>query len=129
MTLFQDVRFAGRLLLKDYWFTLVAALTLALGIGVNTTVFSLVNAVLIRGLPFERPEEIAYIATHDTTRNEDDLNVATWQEFQEGRSKAHAFVGLGAFRQQQFNVSDPDHSAERVSGAAVSANTFSLLSI
>jgi putative ABC transport system permease protein len=129
MTLFQDVRFAGRLLLKDYWFTLVAALTLALGIGVNTTVFSLVNAVLIRGLPFERPEEIAYIATHDTTRNEDDLNAATWQEFQDWRSKAHAFAGLGAFRQQQFNVSDPEHAADRVSGAAVSANTFSLLGI
>jgi putative ABC transport system permease protein len=129
MTLFQDVRFAGRLLLKDYWFTLVAALTLALGIGVNTTVFSLVNAVLIRGLPFERPEEIVYIATHDTTRNEDDLNVATWQEFQDWRAKAHTFAGLGAFRQQQFNVSDPEHAAERVGGAAVSANTFSVLGI
>jgi putative ABC transport system permease protein len=129
MTLIQDVRFAGRLLLKDYWFTFVAALTLALGIGVNTTVFSFVNAVLIRGLPFDRPEEIVYVATHDTTRNEDDNNAATWQEFQDWRAKSHAFAGLGAFRQQQFNVSDPEHPAERVSGAAVSANTFSLLGI
>ncbi len=129
MTLFQDVRFAGRLLLKDYWFTLVAALTLALGIGVNTTVFSFVNAVLIRGLPFERPEEIVYIATHDTTRNEDDLNLATWQEFQDWRAKSHAFAAFGAFRPQQFNVSDPEHPAERTSGAAVSANTFSLLGV
>ena len=127
MSFFQDVRFAGRLLLKDYWFTLVAAITLALGIGVNTTVFSLVNAVLIRGLPFERPDEIVYIGTQDTTQNDDDGSVATWQELQDWRAKSHTFSGLGAFRPQQFNVSDPEHAAERVSGALVSANAFSLL--
>ncbi len=67
MTFLQDLRFAARMLLKDRWFTVVAATALGLGIGVNTTVFTFVNAVLIRGLPFERADEIVYLATHDTT--------------------------------------------------------------
>ena len=55
MSLWQDLKFAIRLLLKDKWFTVVAIIALALGIGVNATVFTFVNAVLIRGLPFDDP--------------------------------------------------------------------------
>ena len=58
MGLWQDIQFAIRLLVKDKWFTLVAAVALALGIGVNATVFTFVNAVLIRGLPFDDPDRI-----------------------------------------------------------------------
>ena len=65
MTLWQDLRYAGRLLIKDRWFTAVAATALALGIGVNATVFTLVNAVLIRGLPFDQPDRILSIAGTD----------------------------------------------------------------
>ena len=115
------------MLLKDPWFTTVAAVALGLGIGVNTTVFTFVNAVLIRGLPFERPEEIVYLATHDTTRDEGDSSAASWQEFEDWRAKARSFTGLAAFRPLQMNVSDPDHPAERVSGASVTANMFGLL--
>ena len=114
MTLFQDLRFALRMLLKDPWFTVVAATALGLGIGVNTTVFTFVNAVLIRGLPFERADEIVYLATHDTTRDEDDSSAASWQEFEDWRAKARSFSALAAFRFQQMNISDPEHPAERV---------------
>ena len=55
MSLWQDLRFAVRMLVKDRWFTLAAASALALGIGANATVFTLVNAVLLRGLPFDKP--------------------------------------------------------------------------
>src|SRR5688572_13983822 len=65
MTLNQDLRFAVRILVKDKWFTLVAILALALGIGVNTTVFTFVNAVLIRGLPFPDSGRILHINTRN----------------------------------------------------------------
>ena len=65
MTILQDLRFALRLLVKDRWFTTVAVLALALGIGVNATVFTFVNAVLIRGLPFDDPDRIMSIGVRD----------------------------------------------------------------
>jgi hypothetical protein len=58
MSLWQDVRFGLRMLVKDRWFTLAAATALALGIGVNAMVFTLVNAVLVRNLPFRDPTRI-----------------------------------------------------------------------
>ena len=63
MSLWHDLRFAVRLLVKDKWFTAVAALALAQGIGVNATVFTFVNAVLIRGLPFDDPDRIMSVAS------------------------------------------------------------------
>ena len=68
MGLWEDVRFAARLLLKDKWFTLVAAVALALGIGVNATVFTFVNAVLIRGLPIAEPDRAMAIVSFDRVR-------------------------------------------------------------
>ena len=65
MNLLQDLRFAVRLLVKDHWFTLVAVIALALGLGVNTTVFTFVNAVLIRGLPFDDPDRIIVVGSTD----------------------------------------------------------------
>ena len=65
MNILQDLRFAIRLLVKDGWFTGVAVIALALGIGVNATVFTFVNAVLIRGLPISEPDRVMVIGTRD----------------------------------------------------------------
>jgi putative ABC transport system permease protein len=65
MSVWQDARYAVRLLWKDRWFTAVAAVALALGIGVNTAVFTIVNAILLRGLPFERPDRIVALGSLD----------------------------------------------------------------
>ena len=65
MTWWQDLRYAVRLLIKDRWFTAVAALALGLGIGANNAVFTFVNAVLIRGLPFDDPDRIMSVASTD----------------------------------------------------------------
>jgi hypothetical protein len=66
MSLLQDLRFAIRLLVKGRWFTLVAAAALAPGIAANSAVFTLVNAVLLRGVPFKNPEQIVALGTRDT---------------------------------------------------------------
>ena len=65
MDLFRDLRFAARLLFKDRWFTLMAVVVLALGIGANNAVFTIVNAVLLRGLPLPNPSQVMFIGTRD----------------------------------------------------------------
>jgi putative ABC transport system permease protein len=125
MTLFQDVRYACRLLLKDPWFTLVAALALGLGIGLNTTVFTFVNAVLIRGLPFDHPDEILYLNSHNIADKED--RSVSFLDLEDWRAQSHAFEGLAILDQMTMNISEAGRPAERFPGIQVSANTFRLL--
>jgi putative ABC transport system permease protein len=125
MTLLQDIRYACRLLLKDPWFTLVAALALGLGIGMNTTVFTFVNAVLIRGLPFDHSEEILYLNSRNITNGED--RSVSFLDLEDWRAQTHAFEGLASLAPETMNVSEAGRPAERFSGVFVSANTFRLL--
>ena len=76
MTFWQDLRFALRTLGKRPGFALVVALTLGLGIGLNSTVFTLVNAVLLRGLPFEDSHEVMYVENVDQTRDDRGLGMS-----------------------------------------------------
>ena len=68
MSILQDLRFAARRLIKDRWVTLAALAALSLGIGANSAVFTLVNAVLLRGLPFDRPDRIMWLDMRDARR-------------------------------------------------------------
>ena len=78
-SLLQDLRFAVRRLVNDRWFTLAAVVALALGIGANSAVFTLVNAVLLRGLPLDRPDRITWIDTSDTRgRRQQGAILAGW---------------------------------------------------
>ncbi len=125
MGLWQDVRFAVRLLFKDKWFTLVAAVALALGIGVNATVFTFVNAVLIRGLPFDDPDRILALGSRDPVR---DRNMGvSYLDFKDWREAAHSFTALAAYTGNTINVSDEGRLPERFSGAFMSANSFRLI--
>ena len=125
MTLLQDIRYGIRLLVRDPWFTLVAALALGLGIGMNTTVFTFVNAVLVRGLPFDHPDQIFYVSNRDL--KSDDERGFSYLDFSDWRSQATAFEGLAAFRDSTMNVSEAGRPAERVAGDYISANAFRLL--
>ncbi len=125
MRLAQDIRFAIRVILKDRWFTGVAALALGLGIGVNTTVFTFVNAVLMKGLPFDRSHEIFYVATR--LLPEGDPNGVSYPDFLDWKAQSTAFADLGAFRNATMNVSEAGRPPERVSGLFVTANTFQIL--
>jgi putative ABC transport system permease protein len=126
MGLWQDLQFAVRLLVKDKWFTLVATIALALGIGVNATVFTFVNAVLIRGLPFDQPDQIMAIGSADPVRNRLDMGVS-YLDFRDWAEGTKSFTGLALHTGATMNVSDEGRVAERFAGASVSANMFALL--
>jgi putative ABC transport system permease protein len=124
MNLLHDIRFAIRLLAKERWFTLAATIALALGIGMNATVFTLVNSFLFRGLPFEDPDRLMYLAERDTATGR--RFMVSWPDFQAWRDVQTSFVGLGAWSASTMIVSDGARPAERYSGAYFSTNAFKL---
>ncbi|HXY08878.1 MAG TPA: ABC transporter permease [Terriglobales bacterium] len=124
--LFEDFCFGLRMLRKSPGFTLVAVLTLALGIGANSAIFSVVNAVLLRPLPFHDPRRLVAVNTTEPDRR-DDINVS-YPEFLDWRSQNHVFEGLSAFRVDDFTLTGRAEPIQ-VTGAVVSANTLSLLGV
>src|SRR5580765_2315994 len=125
MGLWEDVRFAARLLIKDKWFSLVAAVALALGIGVNAAVFTFVNAVLIRGLPIADPDRTMAVDSFDRNRNRP-MGIS-YLDFRDLRDNTKTFESFGAFTGGVANVSDEGQPPERYSGAVMTANSFSIL--
>jgi predicted permease len=115
----HDLRFALRVLLKNRAFTAVVVVTMALGIGVNTAIFTIVNAVLFKGMPFPNPGEIAFVSSN--------RGGISYPDFVDVRNQSRSFKGLGAFTGLAADLSDGDAAAERVSGARITANAFSLL--
>ena len=75
MSLWHDLRFGVRLLVKGRWFTLAAIVALALGIGANVTIFTIVNAVLLADIPFEKPEQIVAFSTKDTQGRQNGVSI------------------------------------------------------
>jgi predicted permease len=127
MGLWEDLRFAARLLVKDKWFSLVAAVALALGIGVNATVFTFVNAVLIRGLPIADPDRTMAIGSYDRVRNRP-MGVS-YLDYRDWKDSTKAFDAFGAYSGALANLSDEGQPPERYSGANVTANTFGVLGV
>jgi predicted permease len=115
----NDLRFGLRVLLKHRAFTAVVVITMALGIGVNTAIFTIVNSVIFKGMPFDNPAEIAFISSN--------RGGVSYLDFIDLRDQSESFKGLGAFTGLAADLSDRDAAAERVGGARVTANTFSLL--
>jgi putative ABC transport system permease protein len=121
----QDLRFAARLLLKDVRFTLPAVLALALGIGMNGTMFTIVNA-MIRGLPIDGPERIMSIHARDGAGRWRGFGVS-YLDFMDFQAATKTFAGLGAFSQSTITLGEDGRAVERASAAYVSANAFQLL--
>jgi len=124
MNLWQDIRFAVRLLVKDRWFTAVAVIALALGIGVNATVFTFVNAVLIRGLPINDPDRVMVVGTRDARLRDRGMS---YLDFEDYRRATRTFSGLAAFSGSIMNVSDEGRTPERFQGPFISAPAFKLI--
>src|SRR6185312_7400884 len=113
----QDLRFALRLLIKERWFSAVAIVALALGIGLNATVFTLVNAVLIRGLPFKDSQNL-YMLSWQLKRGGSGIS---YTEFKEWREQNKLFSGLGGWTNTNMNISDDRGLPEQARGTYLTA--------
>src|SRR2546426_10814039 len=126
-TLWQDLRFGARMLLKKPGFTLIAVITLALGIGANTAIFSVVNAVLLESLPYRAPEELVLAQHVYETTGAKSVSVS-YADFQDWRAQNHVFTDLAIFRPNGFALA-VGNDLEQIRGANVSASFFQLLGV
>ncbi|HEV8132075.1 MAG TPA: ABC transporter permease [Acidobacteriota bacterium] len=128
-TLFQDIRFGIRVLLKNPAFTSIAVVALALGIGANSAIFSVVNAVLLRPLPYQDGGRLVKVWTQFTGIGlPNDQNWISAPEFVDLRQLNNSFSHLAAISSASFNFTSGG-VPERVEGAQVSASFFSLLGV
>ena len=120
--LINDIRFAARALARSRAFTITAVLTLALGISVNTAIFSVIDSVLLRPPPFDEPERIVAIEGENREKGLAASSVA-YPDVLDWRSNAKAFEEIAVIRRTTYNFAGTDQ-AERANGARVSANYF-----
>jgi putative ABC transport system permease protein len=126
--MFQDLRFGARILLKKPGFTLIAVVTLALGIGANTAIFSVVNAVLLRSLPYQKADElVAVYSTNTRDEGEGPISPVTYLNLknQNGVFSEMAAIDNRGWAANLTGSGEP----ERLQGFKVSANIFHMLGV
>ena len=122
----NDLRFAFRQLLKNPGFTAVAVLTLALGIGVNTSMFSALQALLARSLPYPEPGSLVQVfQSSPRSQREPHHSVPNFLDYQQH----DGFEAMSALNDKSFSLAEPGQPAERVRGLQVSVELFPLLGI
>ena len=122
---FKDLQFAFRSLIKQPGFTAVAVITLMLAIGVNTTIFSVVNAVLLRALPFHAPEQLVSV---QQSAGDDGLPGIAAYQYLAWRENQTSLADLGAYTDNNFNLTG-QAEPERISCAQVTATVFTTLGV
>ncbi len=121
----RDTRYAARILARSPGFTLTAVLSLALGIGANTAIFSLMDAVLLRTLPVERPRDLVFLGIVGSAGPS---GAPPYPCFDRFRKETSAFAGIAAFTTDHLRL-DVDGQAEQVYGQVASANYFDTLGV
>jgi putative ABC transport system permease protein len=128
--LLLDLRYGARMLMKKPGFTLIAVITLGLGIGANTTMFSVINGMLLRPLPFKDPERLVHL---DEKAPKAGLETAalSFPDFSDWRSRSRSFERMALYEDGSFTLASgkADERAERVEGARVTAGLFPLLGV
>ncbi len=124
-TLFQDLRYGLRMLVRSPGFTVVAVATLALGIGANTALFSVINGVLLSPLPFPQPDQL--VTLHENKPNFEGGSVS-YLNFRDWQRDNHTFSSLALARNYDFSLTGIGE-AEQVSGEFISADFFSVLGV
>ena len=125
MSFWQDIRYGLRVLLKSPGFTAIAVLTLALGIGANTALFSVVNGVLLNPLPFPNPDRLVAVYSKTTEFQESSIS---YPNFLDWVKDNHSFSKLGAFRSEEYNMTG-EGEPERLHGHMISADFFPALGV
>jgi hypothetical protein len=115
-SIWQDLRYAMRMLAKQPGFTFVAVITLALGIGANTAIFSVVDAVLLRPVPYPEADRLVFLWTTKNSRGVSQSG-SSLPDYREWRDRSRSFEGLAGFYYGDFNLSSEGGEPERVQGA------------
>ena len=123
----RDLRYAARALRKNPTFATTAAATLALAIGTNTAMFSVLNAVLLRPLPYRSPEQLAMLWTEDPTQNLREGRAALW-DVEQWRRQSQTFADMATFDSVGTVLTGAD-SAEQILGVSISPNLLPLLGV
>ncbi|MBV9618182.1 MAG: ABC transporter permease [Verrucomicrobia bacterium] len=125
----NDTRFALRMLAKAPGFTIVAVFTLALGIGANTAIFSVVNALLLKPLPFPEPQQlVAFGMTNTREKGQTSLGSLSYPDFFDFRTQNHTLTSIAAYRDQGITLTS-EQGAISVHGIKTSAELFDVLGI
>src|SRR6478672_8504054 len=119
-TLWHDVRYGIRMLLKSPSFSIVATIALALGIGANTAIFSVVNAVLLKPLPFPHSEQLMTVWETDTRRGVVRGSVS-YPDFSDWRAQTQSFEQMASYHGSDFIITGSGDPA-RIQGTVVKAN-------
>src|SRR4029077_14213354 len=130
--LLQDLRYALRMLAKQPAFTFIVVITFALGIGANTAVFSVLNAVLLRPLPFHEPQNLVAIGEYDTREKADpgtEINSISYLDYVDWRDRNEVFERIAVYTNQSVSTFTDGNQATHVQGEAVSADLFPVLGV
>src|SRR5262249_9581138 len=126
-SLFHDVKFAARMLRKNLGFAIVAVLTLALGIGANSAIFSVVNAVLLQPLPYADPGRLLFITSSDLKTKVNGINVSL-TKLSLIREQHQVIESIAAYYGTSLSLVT-DHEPEAVNGARTTHDFFSVLGV
>ncbi len=124
-TLWQDIRFAVRMLLKNWSVTAIIVVVLALGIGANTAIFSVVNAALLQPLPYADPDKLVRLS--EDSPNVPQMSIS-YPNFLDWRAQNKIFSGIAALQFRSLNLTGTGEP-ERLAGRAVSAELFDVLGV
>jgi len=108
-TIWQDLRYGGRMLLKNKSLSLIVILALALGIGANTAIFSVVNAVLLRPLPYADAGELVFL--NETSKSMSDISIS-YPNFTDWRNQNHVFEKIGVYNRDSYNLTGYGDAAD-----------------
>src|SRR5690242_764765 len=124
-TFWQDIRYGARMLLKNPGVTIIVIIALALGIGANTAIFSVVNAVLLRPLPYEEADRLVFL--NEKSPVLDEMSIS-YPNFTDWRNQNQTFEKMGVYNRASYNLTGSGE-AERIVTGQVSADLFSVLRV